>query len=370
MKNIWHIGWSDLKMMVRDKVFFFWTLVFPLVFIMIFGNLFQGGGGAGVADLKVLNQDRGQWGAYFVEKLKSPTIALEVVETEPEEYIRLLVLPPDFSEKIQSKTAQELAFKTQSGSNQEAGKQAEIKIAQGMVKLITELILHPDTATFFESRKPFKDMVEIKTRFPENTLTKIPSGFDHVIPGIMVQFILMMVLIYGGISVMENRQKGILTRVLYGPVSIPQLWGGKFMARLMMGLVQAFILIVTGILFFKLNLGNPILSILNIVFFSLAIASLSIFIGSVLDKEDLIVGVSVMLANVFAALGGCWWPIEVVPESVRTIGMISPAYWAMDAFHKIIFFNRGFSDISLNFLVFLGFGAVFTVLAVKYFKIK
>ena len=42
MKKIWHIGRLDLKLMVKDRAFFFWVLLFPLVFILIFGNLYRG----------------------------------------------------------------------------------------------------------------------------------------------------------------------------------------------------------------------------------------------------------------------------------------------------------------------------------------
>ena len=401
MKIIWHIGWNDIKLMVRDKVFFVWTLLFPLVFIFIFGNLYRGDPGPAQASLMVLNQDRGQWGAYFIEKIKSPGIALELIEAEPENYNRILVIPGDFSEKIEAKTAQELVFKKHADANVNAAAQVKTKIVQAIAKVITELILHGDRDldTFFNNTpkkhaknqafemtppkerhqtdrewvggaSPFKNIIEIKSQFPEGTLTKTPSGFDHVIPGTLVQFIMMMVLIYGGISVMMDRKNGVLSRILFSSASIPELWGGKFLGRLMMGIIQALILIVTGILFFRLNLGNYFLSLLNVLVFSIAIASLSIFIGSVLKKEDLIIGVSVLLANLFAALGGCWWPSEIVPQTVKTIGMVSPAYWAMDAFHQIIFFNKGLADILMNFIVLLGFTVIFTLLAIKFFKIK
>jgi ABC-type multidrug transport system permease subunit len=408
MKKIWHIGWNDIKLMVRDKVFFVWTLLFPLVFIFIFGNLYRGDTGPAQASLMVLNQDRGQWGAYFIEKIKSPGIALELIEEEPENYNRILVIPGDFSEKIENKTAQELVFKKHADASVNAAAQVKTRIIQAIAKVITELILHGDRdlATFFnnipekhakkqafemtppkerhqtdrewvggatplfEKKSEFKNIIEIKTQFPEGTLTKIPSGFDHVIPGILVQFIMLMVLIYGGISVMTDRKSGVLSRILFSSASIPVLWGGKFLGRLLMGIIQALILIVTGILFFRLNLGNYFLSLLNVLVFSIAIASLSIFIGSVLKKEDLIIGISVLLANLFAALGGCWWPSEIVPQTFKTIGMISPAYWAMDAFHRIIFFNKGLADILMNFIVLLGFTVIFTLLAVKFFKIK
>ncbi len=358
--------------MVRDKIFFFWTLVFPLVFILIFGNLYKGDNSAIQAYLSVVNRDTGQWGAYFIEKLKAPGINLWVLDKEPEpgQYNRVLIIPENFSENIEEKKTQQLMLKKGERADVKASAQVETKIIQAIAKVITELILHPDTTTFFQKKSEFKNIIEIKSQLPENTLVKVPSGFDHVIPGILVQFLMIMVLIYGGIVVMMDRQKGILSRILFSSASIAELWGGKFVGRLLMGIVQALILIVTGLLFFSLNLGNIFLSFLNVLIFSICIASLSIFIGSVLKKEDLIVGVSVLTANMFAALAGCWWPIEVVPRTFRTIGMISPAYWAMDAFHQIIFFNKGLKDILINFIVLMGFTLVFTFLAIKFFKIK
>lgn len=373
MKKIWHIACLDLKLTVKDKAFFFWMLLFPLAFIIIFGNLFQGSKTDTKASLTVLNQDKGRWGAYFAEKLKAPGIELTVEATAPKEYVRMLVLPSDFSAKIEKRAAQTLLLKKDSESNLQAGAVAETKIVQAMVKLIAELVIYGnqrDIKAFFATRSPYRDLVLVKTRLPEGTITKVPSGFDHVIPGILVQFVMMMVLIYGGISVMEDRKRRVLARILYSSASFAELFGGKFLGRVLMGLLQSAILIAAGKLFFHLSLGNAWLSGLNILVFTLAMACLSIFVGSVLKKEELIVGVSVLMSNMFAALGGCWWPEEIVPPAFRTLGMVSPAYWAMDTFHKVIFFGKGFAAVWPNLLVLLGFTAVFMALALRFFKVE
>jgi len=373
MKKIWHIGYLDLKLTVKDKAFFFWFLVFPLVFILIFGNLFRGSKTDTKASLIVLNQDKGKWGAYFSEKLRSPAIELAVTKTEPKEYFRMLVIPADFSQKLEKRAAQTLQLKKDADANMQAGAVAETRIAQAMVKLISELIMygnHRDIKAFFDSRSPYRDLVLVRTRLPKDTIAKIPSGFDHVIPGILIQFVMMMVLIYGGISVMEDRKRRVLTRILYSSASFAELFAGKFLGRVLMGLLQSAILVTAGMLFFHLNLGNTLISMLNIVVFTLAIACLSIFIGSVLKKEEVIVGVSVLMANMFSALGGCWWPAEIVPPAFRTLGMVSPAYWAMDVFHKVIFFGKGLEAVWPNLLLLLGFTAVFMILALRFFKIE
>jgi ABC-2 type transport system permease protein len=372
MKKIWHIGRLDLRLMVKDRAFFFWVLLFPLAFIFIFGNLYKSSRSDNKASLTVLNQDQGRWGAYFTEKLKSPKIELAVTDRSPETYYRLLVIPADFSAKIERKAAQKLVFRKDSEANLKAGAVADTKIAQAIVKLIAELVLYGDgeLKDFFAAPSPYRDLVEVRSRLPRGTIAKVPSGFDHSIPGILVQFVMMMVLIYGGISVMEDRHNRVLARILYSSASFAELFGGKLLGRLLMGLLQSAILVAAGLLLFRLNLGNAWLSALTIAAFALAMAALSVFVGSVLRKEEVIIGASVLAANMFAGLGGCWWPIEIVPPVFRAAGMVSPAWWAMDSFHQVIFFGKGLAAIWPNLLVLLAFAAVFTALALRFFKVQ
>ena len=370
MNKIFHVARIDLKMMVKDKIFFFWTLIFPMFFIIIFGNLYKGQSSQAVSELMVMNQDQGKWGTLLVEKIRTKDISIKLIQEEPEEFNRILYIPADFSQKIGDKKAQKLSLRKKEGSNFEAAARVEMKIIQAFAKIITQLILTPENGDSKAGAQEFKEIIKIKSGVPPGAGKIVPYGYNHVIPGTLVQFILMMVLIYGGVMVMMDRQRGTLSRMLFSSMSKAELWGGKFIGRLCMGLLQAFILILAGKLFFKLNLGNNFLAFLIILLFSAAVASLSILIGSVIKKEDLIIGLSVLLANMFAALGGCWWPLEVVPATVRSAGMISPAYWAMDGFHKIIFFNKGFIDILPNLAVFTLFLLLFSILSIKFFKIK
>jgi ABC-2 type transport system permease protein len=129
-------------------------------------------------------------------------------------------------------------------------------------------------------------------------------------------------------------------------------------------------LIIVGKIFFRLNLGNLPLALLVIAVFALSMGALSVFIGSLCTKEDMIVGLAVLIANIFAALGGCWWPNEIVSPAMRKVAMISPAYWAMDALHRLTFFRGGFSDILPHLGILLALSIVLTVIAGRYFKIR
>ena len=373
MRRILHVAFNDLRLMVSDRIFFFWTLAFPIFFIVMFGLLFKASDNApSQAELTVVNLDQGRWGSYFIDKLKTPGLELIMAEKEPAEYNRLLIFPADFSAKIETRRDQVLAFKKRSDASTEAAARVETRLFQTIARVISGLVLYGegDLTKFLDSPPEFLDLVQVKSRFPENTVTVVPSGFDHSIPGTTIQFIMMMVMIYGGISVMEDRRKGILGRMLFSPLSTGGIFLAKLLARWLMGLVQALMLIAVGKLFFHLNLGNFPLSLLVIAVFSLAMSALSVFIGSLCAKEDMIIGLSVLLSNIFAALGGCWWPNEIVPPAVRHVAVVSPAYWAMDALHKLIFFRGGFSEIlpHLGILAALSFGLI--LLAGRYFKIR
>jgi ABC-2 type transport system permease protein len=373
LKRILHVAGNDLRIMVRDKIFFFWTLAFPILFIVLFGLLYKASDNApAVAELTVVNQDEGRWGTYVIDKIKAPNLELKIVESEPAEYSRLLVLPADFSAKIEARRDQALAFKKRSGASTKAAARVETRLYQTIARVLSELVLYGqgDLTKFLDGHPEFRDIVRVESRFPEKTVTVVPSGFDHSIPGTTIQFIMMMVIIYGGISVLEDRKKGVLGRMLFSPLSTGDVFEAKLLGRWSMGLLQALMLFVVGRIFFRLNLGSVPLAILVIAVFALAMAALSVFIGSVCTKEDMIIGLAVLLANMFAGLGGCWWPSEIVPAAVRKVAMISPAYWAMDALHKLRFFQGGFGDIVPNLAVLLSLAVVLTVLAGKTFRIR
>jgi ABC-type multidrug transport system permease subunit len=70
-------------------------------------------------------------------------------------------------------------------------------------------------------------------------------------------------------------------------------------------------------------------------------ASVGILLGNVARTEGQAIAAGVMASNVLAALGGCWWPIEVTPGWMQKLQLFLPTGWAMDAMHKLISFGQG-----------------------------
>jgi ABC-type multidrug transport system permease subunit len=52
-------------------------------------------------------------------------------------------------------------------------------------------------------------------------------------------------------------------------------------------------------------------------------------------------GVGNVVGMGLAALGGCWWPIEITPAWMQSLAIALPTGWAMDALHRLISFGYG-----------------------------
>jgi ABC-type multidrug transport system permease subunit len=71
---------------------------------------------------------------------------------------------------------------------------------------------------------------------------------------------------------------------------------------------------------------------------------------------------------VMAALGGCWWPLEVVSEPLQRLALALPSGWAMTALHDTISFGRNLPDVVLPIAVLAGFGLMLSAVAARFLR--
>jgi ABC-2 type transport system permease protein len=81
-----------------------------------------------------------------------------------------------------------------------------------------------------------------------------------------------------------------------------------------------------------------------------------------------VTGICVLASLLMAALGGCWWPLEIGPPVMKTIALCLPTGWALQALHQLISFGSGFDAVLLPLAVLVGFGAVANLLAARFFR--
>jgi ABC-type multidrug transport system permease subunit len=172
------------------------------------------------------------------------------------------------------------------------------------------------------------------------TRQRIPTGFEQAIPGTMVMFTLLVLFTSGGVSLVIERNHGLLRRLASTPLPRGAIVLGKWMGRMILALIQIAFAMATGSLLFGMDWGPqlPMLLLLLFAYAGLA-ATLGILLGNFSRSEAQVLGLGISGTNVLAALGGCWWPIEITPRWAQQLSMALPTGWAMDAVHKLVSFG-------------------------------
>ncbi len=175
---------------------------------------------------------------------------------------------------------------------------------------------------------------------------EIPSGFKQAVPGILVMFIMMIALTSGALTLFLERKTGVLKRLSAAPISRKQLIFGKWLGKWMLASCQLIYGMLMGSLLFSIHWGEHWLMIFILLLsWAAACAGFSILMGSLAKNEGQINGIPVIVSMLLAALGGCWWPIEVAPEWMQKLAMFLPTGWVMDALHQLMYFGGTLSDV-------------------------
>lgn len=370
MNNIALIAWNDLRLFLKEKAAYFWLFGAPLLFAFFMGmNRGPGDPRNPRPPLLLENNDPGFMGKIFVEELGVQGLwLLDRANADAAE--RGLRIPTNFTSNIEAKRPVKVDFFQLKESASGADFMTELRVVRALIAINSHLIEHgaaPLTEESLRSLIRQENPVSFEASF--GSRKPIPAGYNQSIPGVLVMFVLMNLLIFGGTSVAAERREGVLRRFMAHPVSKAELVFGKVAGLLGLGLVQILYMLLVSSLIMKFRLGAQFPQVLAVLMiYGWTAGSLGVLIGSMFAREDKIAGICVLLSLVMAALGGCWWPLEIVPDKVRMLAHIVPPAWAMDALHQVISFGGGWREILLPLAVLAGMAAAANAAAIRFFK--
>jgi ABC-2 type transport system permease protein len=166
-----------------------------------------------------------------------------------------------------------------------------------------------------------------------------------------------------------ERQQGTLRRLLTTPTSKATFLLGAISGQVLAAIVQMTLLVTFGVFVFHLNWGRePLALAVLMVSFALAASALGTTLGTFVKTEGQASGLSIMLGMVMALMGGCWYPLELFPETVQNIVKVLPTTWAMQGLLDLVLRGGGLMDILPEAGVLLGFAGVFFVVGVMRFR--
>ena len=388
MRRIWLLAVNDLRLTLRDRPAFIWMIVMPVAMMWFLGNM---GGGGGASDpkisLSVVNQDSGWLSTALIEELADESINMEKIDPALSEdetsRVRTLIIPEGFTAGALSGEQQTLQLEKEPGSDEQFGVAAEVHIVRAIVRTLGRLVEMHDLGTLEsgtdEAARALERFREMGTRQDLVTLgvstagrgRPVPSGRAQSVPGIMTFVVMMMTLIYGGVFLTVEKESGMLRRQAGLPMTRRGVFGGKLLGRLLLAGIQVVVLVLAGRFLFGVSWGgSPLGLALMLASFAVSIAALSTLLGAVLKTPAQASSVAWIGSMIMAALGGCWWPGELMPGWMRNVSHVLPTAWAMDGFHSLVSFGYGVQEVLLPSVVLFGFGAVFTALGARFLRFE
>jgi ABC-type multidrug transport system permease subunit len=133
--------------------------------------------------------------------------------------------------------------------------------------------------------------------------------------------------------------------------------------------IQIGFAVVIGTFLFKMHWGPDVgMIVIVLAAWAAFCASAGLLLGSLAKTEGQASGLGVLFAMLLAALGGCWWPIEVTPGWMQGLQKLIPTGWTMDALHKLISFEAGAASAIPHVITLLVAAFAVAALAVNRFR--
>ncbi|GAB4412040.1 MAG: ABC transporter permease [Anaerolineales bacterium] len=235
------------------------------------------------------------------------------------------------------------------------------------VLIIAELdarkLRHDPTELFMRAVQPTLWLLVFGQVFTR--VRAIPTGdiryLDFMAPGILAQSVLFIAIFYG-ISVIWERDLGILHKFLVSPTPRTALVLGKALSAGVRGLVQGlFIILLALLLGVKVNwhplaLGGVLLTVLlGAAIFS----TFSLIIACLVKTRERFMGIGQVLTMPLFFASNAIYPIAIMPGWLQAISRVNPLSYQVDALRTLMLVGgvSGFG-LGVDFLV------MFAVLAV------
>ena len=423
MKNVFTIALNDLRVFFAGWGNIFGLLAVPIAMTLLVGGALGGGGGQGRIRVDLLDQDQTPDSRALIVALRQSntqiylcpldvdqentdcnlekdvpyTLELGQKRVSDQDTTALIVIPAGYAETFGA--FQPITLPYYSVSTLATGEDvvqtalnAALQRVNGAVIAAQVGLASADsfghngnpsifkdeadrtafTRTVYESAdtllkaEPIK-IVSVQAQVASNAQANRPGGFGQSVPGMGSMFVMFTVL--GGIGLLlRERKQWTLQRLVTMPLNKWQILGGKIAAYFTLGMIQYVIVFAVGFLTGTKFGSSPLALLLVMMAFVLCITALTFALATRIHNNQQAEGLTLLISMTLAPLGGAWWPLEITPPLMQTIGHLSPVAWAMDGFRSLVYFNGGIADILLPVGVLLAASLVLFAIGVRGFK--
>ena len=322
----------------RDRLAIFFGVLFPLIFLFVFGSFNKGGNDLSF-NVAVINQSNSQFATDFVKQMKdSKTFKVDknitTYDQAKEKLSRnqldgAIVLPAGFGDvKGANPAGAAQVYYTQ---NNESAGQTLVTVLDGTFKGIN--------AKYVDTQVPFT--VEAK-KLNENSL----SNFDYTFSGLL-GFSIIGLGIFGPINVFpELKKQGILRRLHTTPIRVWQYFLATMFSQAIIGIFSLAIMFIVAISAFDLHVtGNYLEIALFLVLGIFTILGIGLAVGGWASNERQAAPLANLIVFPMMFLSGTFFPRFLMPEWLQHVSAVLPLTPVIDGIRLLSTEGKHLVDI-------------------------
>jgi ABC-type multidrug transport system permease subunit len=374
MRDALFVAWKDLRHALGLPQVWVWMLVMPLLLAYIVGSLMQSMAGSIERIAVYAPPDSGFLADEMARRLAAS--GYEVVRlgdaARLESYGLAVVVPAAFTSSVLNGPPAEIELRYPAGYRLLAWDR--YRVGRAVDEMLADLIVlakqgrTPDAAGFAAlAAQPRKLELRVESA---GEAKKVILGYQQSVPGFIVMFALQVSLTAGCVLLIAERKQGVLRRLAATPVSRASIVSGKLASRLVTGLIQVGVAMLAGRWWFRMEWGGRNLWAVLVLLaaYTMLCAALGLLFSSIARSESQALAAGVITANLLAAIGGCWWPVEITPVWMRHAALLLPTGWTMDGLHKLISYGAAPASVVPHVTALCGASLLAGWVAVRRFR--
>jgi ABC-2 type transport system permease protein len=363
------------KNWMRSRSGLFFSILFPILLLVVFGLIFSGIGGSSQYDLFVQNLDLtaanrepSDLSTAFVDALNT-TETFNIIDIPPDENateyarevlgplggnMRILIISEGFQDDLVNGTLKirvGISYYTLNMSyqylEQNLTDTEKIAIQQGLGQLQQYDTALPDTKTSLnimldpsdQSGTVVKSIIasvanafnyqligaENVIEFNETSVvTDQFSTVELYVPGITAAFIMTNGIIALTVTTTEFKRRGIIKRLSITPLTKLDWIIGNVLSQTLLNLMLAGIMIGVGWVLFNVRIIPDVFSIIMILLGSIMFSGIGMILSGFIKDVEAASAIGNAIAFPMMFLSGTYFPLELMPSYIQTISKALP----------------------------------------------
>ena len=357
---LFHLTVANLKMLARDRQALFWALLFPLIFVAVFGLFFRET--ESPQTLAVIDYAGDPVSEQLIESLERVE-SLKVVVRDDEAQARREINVGDLSHLLIIPEGLEAAISD--------SPPVSITLLYDDADPLSGIVL--GMVWSFVDRANLQ-MAQAPTRLElslERVSGKNIGYLDFLIPGLAIWGVMNFSIIGIATSMAAYREKRILIRLLATPLKVRVFFAARVLSALLLSVVQAAIILAAGRLLFGVSIeGNMFHIALLVVLGNLVFLSLGFVVGAYSKTVAAASGLGNAVGLPLMFMSGVFFPIENLPTVLRLIVEYLPLAPILEIVRGIILHSDAFWEFPLQLAIICGWIVISAVAAIGTFRFR